>query len=64
MLGHLLNRKIDLSVRNGDPLYKQLIPPCWIMLAPSGGLLPAPLSGDYRFYNPSVFALLLLPPGT
>ena len=31
------------------------------MRAPRGGPLPAPLSGGYRCYSPSVFALLLVP---
>jgi hypothetical protein len=38
--------------------------PWWIMLAPRGGPLPASMSGDYRCYNPSAFALLLVPLGT
>jgi hypothetical protein len=60
-LGSLLNRKSDLYVRNGVLLYKQLIRP---MRAPRGGPLPAPMSGDYRFYNSNVFALLLVLSGT
>jgi len=32
------------------------------MRAPRGGPLPAPMSGGYRCCNPSVFALLLVPP--
>ena len=31
------------------------------MRAPRGGPLPAPMSGAYRCYNPSVSALLLVP---
>jgi len=62
MLGPLLNRKSDLFVRNGALLYKQLIRP--LMYAPRGGPLPAPMSGSYRYYNPSVFASLLVPLGT
>jgi len=31
------------------------------MRARSGGPLPAPMSGGYRCYNPSVFASLLVP---
>jgi hypothetical protein len=34
------------------------------MRAPHGGPLPAPMSGSYRCYNPSVLALLLAPVGT
>jgi len=33
------------------------------MGAPRGGPLPAPMSGGYRCYNPSVFASLLVPLG-
>ena len=64
MLGLLLNRKSDLSVRNGVLLYKQLIHHMMIMLAPRGGPLPAPMSGGYRCCNPSVFVLLPVPPGS
>ena len=32
------------------------------MHAPHGGPLPVSMSGGYRCYNPSVFALLLVPP--
>jgi len=32
------------------------------MRAPRGGPLPALMSGGYRCCNPSVFALLLVPP--
>ena len=61
LLGSLLNRNSDLSVRNGVLLYKQFIRP---MRAPRGGPLPASMSGDYTCYNPNVFALLLVPSGT
>jgi hypothetical protein len=66
MLGPLLNRKSDLSVRNGVLLYKQLIRPMmdYVCVPRVEVLLPAPMSGGYRCYNPSVFALLLVPPGT
>jgi hypothetical protein len=57
MLGSLLNRKSDLSVRNGVLLYKQLIRPMMDYACPA-----TPMSGGYRCYNPSVFALLLVPP--
>ena len=64
MLVPLLNRKSDLSVRNGVLLYKQLIRPVMDYAYPSGGPLPSPMSAGYRCYNPSVFALLLVPPGS
>jgi len=59
----LLNRKSDLSVRNGV-LYKQLIRPMMDYAYPLGGPLPAPMSGGYRCCNPSVSALLVVPPVT
>jgi hypothetical protein len=58
MLDPLLNRKSDLSVRNGVLLYKQLIRPM------RGDPQHPPMSGRCRCCNPSVFALLLVPPGT
>ena len=61
MLGPLLNRKSDLSVRNGVLLYKQLIRPMMDYACPLGGPLPTPMSGGYRCCNPSVSALLLVP---
>ena len=64
MLGTLLNRKSDLSVRNGVLLYKQLIRPMIDYASPLGGALPAPMSRGYRCYNPSVSASLLVPRGT
>ena len=64
MLGPLLNRKSDLSVRNGVLLYKQLIRHMMDYACPRGVPLPAPLSGGYRCYSPIVFALLLVPPCT
>jgi len=45
MLGPLLNRKSDLSGRNGVLLYKQLIRPMMIYACPLGGPLPAPMFG-------------------
>jgi len=63
-LGPLLNRRSDLSIRNGVLLYKQLIRPRWIMRAPPGSPLPAHTSGGCRFYNLSVFACLRVPLGT
>jgi len=38
--------------------------PWWTMRDLRGGPLPASMSRGYRCYNPSVFALLLVPPGT
>jgi len=64
MLGPLLNRKSDLSIRNRVLLYKQLIRPMVDYAYPACRSAPAPMSGAYRCYNPSVFALLLVPPGT
>jgi hypothetical protein len=61
MLGPLLYSKSDRSVRNGVLLYKQLIRPMMDYACPRGGPPPAPMSEGY---NPSVFALLLVPPGT
>ena len=60
----LLNRKSDLSVRNGVLLYKQLILHIMNYAFPVGGPLPAAMSGGYSCCNPSVFALLLVPFGT
>jgi len=64
MLGPLLNGKSDLAVGNRVLLYKQLIHSRMDYVCPRGSPLPAPMSGGYRFYNPSVFASLLVPPGT
>ena len=44
MLGPLLNRKSDLSVRNGVLLYEQFIRPVVDYACPRGGPLPAPMS--------------------
>jgi hypothetical protein len=41
-LGPLRNRKSEFPVRNEVLLYKQLIPPWWIMLAQRGDPLPHP----------------------
>ena len=60
----LLNRKIDLSIRNRVLLYKQLIRRMMECACPRGGPLHPPTSGGYGCYNPSVFASLLLPLGT
>ena len=61
MLGPILKRKSDLFVRNGVVLYKQLIRSLMDYAFPRRGTLPAPMSGGYRCYNPSVFASLWCP---
>jgi hypothetical protein len=58
MLDPLLNRRSDLSIRNGVLLYMQLIRP----MMDYGGPPPSPRAGACRCYNPSVFALLRTPP--
>jgi hypothetical protein len=63
MLGPLLNMKSDLTVRNRVLLYKQLIRPMMNYACPAWWSAGTQ-SGGYRCYNPSVFALLLVPPGT
>ena len=62
VLGPSLNRRSGLFLRNGILLYKQL--PWWTTPAPCGGSLPTPMSGDCRYYSPSVFASLPVHPGT
>jgi len=62
ILGPLLNGKSDLSVTNGALLCKQLIRP--MMDYACRAWRPAPMSGGHRCYNPSVFAWLLVHPGT
>jgi len=64
MLGLLLNRKSDLSVRNGVLLYKQLIHPMMDYACPAWRYAAPPMSRGYRCCNPSVSALLLVPLGT
>jgi hypothetical protein len=64
LLGPLLYMRSEPSIRNRVLLYKQLIHTQWTTRAPSGDPLPAPMSGGYRYYNPSVFALLRVPLGT
>jgi len=60
--GPLLNRKSDLSSRNGVLPYKQLIRPLMDYACPAWR--SAPMSRVYRCYNPSVFASLLVFLGT
>jgi hypothetical protein len=64
LLGPLLNRRSELSIRNGVLLYKQLIRPLMDYACPCGDPLPAPMSGDYWCCNPSVFVLLRAPLST
>ena len=64
MLGRLLNRKSDLSVRNGVLLYKQLIRPLMDYACPAWRSAARTHVRSYRCYNPSVFASLLVPLGT
>ena len=64
MLGPLLNRKSDLSVRNGVLLYKELIRPMMDYACPAWRSAARTHVRRQKCYNPSVFALLLVPPGT
>jgi hypothetical protein len=64
MLASLLNKKGDLSVSSGVLLYKQLIHLMIDYACPHEGSLPASTFGSYKCCNPSVFALLLVLPGT
>jgi len=62
ILGPLLNRKSELSFRNRVLLYKQLIRP--VIRVPLADPLPVPMLQGCRCYRQSVFASLLVPPGT
>ena len=64
MLGPLLSRKSDLSVREGVLLYKQLIRPMMDYACPAWRSAARSHVRGYRCCNPSVSALLLVPPGT
>jgi hypothetical protein len=64
MLCPLLNRKSDLSIRNGVLLYKQLIRPMMDYACPAWRSAARTMFEGYRCYKPSVFALLMVPPGT
>ena len=64
MLGPLLNRKSDLSVRNGVLLYKQLIRPMMDYACPAWRSAARTHVRRLQVLSPSVFALLLVPPGT
>jgi len=60
----LLNRRSDLSIRNGVLLYKQLIRPMVDYGCPYGVSSLASISGNGRCFNPSVFELPPLHLGT
>lgn len=60
----LLNRRSDLSIRNGVILYKQLIRPMVDYGCPYGVPSLAPISGNGRCFIPSVFELPPLHLGT
>ena len=64
LVGPLLSRRSDLSIRNGVLLYKQLIRPLMDYACPAWRSAAAHTSGGCRCYNPSVFALLRVPLGT
>ena len=63
-LGPLLKRRSDLSIRNGDLLYKQFIRPKMDYVRANGGPPPALTSVGSRCYNPSGFALPRVHPST
>jgi len=64
VLGLFLNRRSDLSIRNGVLLYKQLIHPMVDYGCPCGVPSLAPISGNGRCFNPSVLELPPLHLGT
>ena len=64
VLGLLLNRRSDLSIRNGVLLYKEHIRPLVDHGCPYGVPPHAPISGNGRCFNPSVFELPPLHLGT
>ena len=61
LLVPFLNSKSDVIVRNGVLLYKQRTRPMMYYACPTRGQPPASRARGYRCYNPSVFALLLVP---
>jgi hypothetical protein len=61
LLGVLLYRKSDHSIRNGSLLYKQLFRAMMDYVCPALGPLPAPTSQSCRCCNTSVFFLRLPP---
>jgi hypothetical protein len=64
MLGPLLNRKSDLSVRNGVMLYKKFIRSVIDYARPAWRSAARFHVRRLQVYNPSVFALLLVLPDT
>ena len=64
MLGPLLNSKSDISIRNGVLLFKQLIRPMMDYACPAWRSAASTHVRKLQVLNPSVFALLLVPPGT
>jgi len=64
MLDPLLNRKTDLSVRNGVLLYKQLIRPMMDYACPAWRSASRTHVRRLQVLQFKVFALLLVPPGT
>ena len=61
MLGPILKRKSDLSIRNGIVPYKHLIRPMMDYACHAWWSTAGSNAGGYRCYNPSVFASLLVP---
>jgi hypothetical protein len=64
VLGTLFSRRSGLSIRKGVLLYRQLIHPMMDYACPVWRTLRVATSENYWCFNPSVFALLLLPLGT
>ena len=64
MLDPLLNKKSDLSVRNGVLLYKHLIRPLMDYACPAWRSAARPHVQRLQVLNPGVFASLLVPIGT
>jgi hypothetical protein len=61
-MGLLLKRRSGLSTRNGVLLFKQLIRPTKDYAGPiwRSAVRPPPRSGNWRCFNPSVFASLTM----
>jgi hypothetical protein len=64
LLGPYLNRRVDVSIRNGVLLYKQLIRPLMDYAYPFWWSAAHTQVRRLRVYNPLVFALLPVPLGT
>ena len=64
MLGRLLNRRSDLSIRSGVRLYKQLIRPLMDYACPAWRSAARTHVRRLQVCSPSVFALLRVPHGT